>query len=106
MTETPATSISESENVSRQKRKSIWCPHCEKITDSLVVGTAIQPRTGWRRRRRECRSCGERFSTVEMLQETHDYITGELMHAIYDLDVKALAEMCKEMGVELQIRLV
>lgn len=40
------------------------CPHCGAAGDSRVVDTSHDSRGGIRRRR-ECKACGERFSTYE-----------------------------------------
>lgn len=40
------------------------CPYCGVVGDSSVVNTSVDVQ-GLVRRRRECRACGRRFSTVE-----------------------------------------
>ncbi len=40
------------------------CPYCGAVADSRVVDTSHDARGGIRRRR-ECKSCGERFSSYE-----------------------------------------
>jgi hypothetical protein len=42
----------------------IWCPKCGQT--SQVVGSRITP-AGSMRRRRKCTTCGERWSTLELL---------------------------------------
>ena len=45
-------------------REEMRCPHCQKDSGTKVVDTTHDSRGGVRRRR-ECKSCGQRFSTYE-----------------------------------------
>jgi transcriptional repressor NrdR len=52
------------------------CPYCG-ATESRVVDTTTHPDSAEIRRRRQCRACGERFSTVERVRAAMPLVVKE-----------------------------
>jgi len=55
---------------------SYVCPHCGRSEGNETTSSRVYF-SGDRRRRRECSACGERFSTVETVDETSLFVDCE-----------------------------
>jgi transcription elongation factor Elf1 len=72
----------------RQGRRStddfaakVPCPHCGGSTSLVTNSRPVISRNGIRRRR-ECAECHQRYTTIELLDETHIPSNRELTNAM------------------------
>lgn len=78
------------------------CPYCEG-QDDKVIDSRTTEEGGAIRRRRECVSCGERFTTFERIEEVTLFVikrTGE--HEEFDLTkvIDGISKACKNRPID------